>query len=212
MTHQDIITNQQKLVKVLPDISVGNVLDDDNHRFLLHFLVKQPLTVEEIKIEFQKSGNDKSDKTIYRYLKKLKKAGLVIEAGKRIFTDDNNQIKTQTLFSRVAKIIFTPQCKTERKPELKEKSLKITSMLLKDRLNLRADADLTCIQKQVDNIAKVKNELISNHFQNSKNTELMNLIQTMDIYELYPILDTVSWILLLNESPEVVQEIIKCFK
>ncbi len=212
MTHQDIITNQQKLVKVLSDISVGNVLDDNNHRFLLHFLVKQPLTVEEIKIEFQKSGNDKSDKTIYRYLKKLKKAGLVIEAGKRIFSDSNNQIKTQTLFARVAKIIFTPHSKIDSKPELKETALKITSMLLKERLNLKEDADLSCIQKQVDNIAKVKNELIADHFQSSENPELMNLIQTMDIYELYPILDTVSWILLLNENPEAVEEIIKCFE
>jgi len=212
MTHQDIITNEQQLVKVLSEVSVENVLDDDNHRFLLHFLVKQPLTVDEIKIEFNKSGNDKSDKTIYRYLKKLKRAGLVIEAGKRIFTDNKNQIKTQTLFARVAKIIFTPQGKTDKNPKLKQTSLKITSMLLKDRLNLRSDADLDCIQKQVDNITKVKNELISDHFQSSKNSELMGLIQTMDIYELYPILDTVSWILLLNENPDAVKEIIKCFK
>ncbi len=212
MTHQDIITNEQQLVKVLSELSVENVLDDNNHRFLLHFLVKQPLTVDEIKIEFKKSGNDKSDKTIYRYLKKLKRAGLVIEAGKRIFTDNKNQIKTQTLFARVAKIIFTPQGKTDSNPKLKQTSLKITSMLLKDRLNLRSDADLDCIQKQVDNIAKVKNELISDHFQSSKNSELMGLIQTMDIYELYPILDTVSWILLLNENPDAVKEIIKCFK
>ncbi|MHA1155804.1 MAG: winged helix-turn-helix domain-containing protein [Candidatus Heimdallarchaeota archaeon] len=212
MTHQDIITNEQQLVKVLSELSVENVLDDNNHRFLLHFLVKQPLTVDEIKIEFKKSGNDKSDKTIYRYLKKLKRAGLVIEAGKRIFTDNKNQIKTQTLFARVAKIIFTPQGKTDSNPKLKQTSLKITSMLLKDRLNLRSDADLDCIQKQVDNITKVKNELISDHFQSSKNSELMGLIQTMDIYELYPILDTVSWILLLNENPDAVKEIIKCFK
>lgn len=211
MTHQDIITNQQKLVKVLSDTSIENVLDDDNHRFLLHFLVKQPLTVEEIKFEFQKSGNDKSDKTVYRYLKKLKRAGLVIEAGKRIFTDSNNQIKTQTLFARVAKIIFTPRGKTDSNPELKQTSLQITSMLLKDRLNLKSDADLSCIQKQVDNIAKVKNELIADCFHSSENTELMNLIQAMDIYELYPILDTVSWILLLNENPEAVKEITKCF-
>ena len=212
MTHQDIITNQQKLVKVLSDTSVGNVLDYNNHRFLLHFLVKQPLTVEEIKIEFQKSGNDKSGKPIYRYLKKLKKAGLVIAAGKRIFTDNNDQIKTQTLFSRVAKVIFTPHSKMESKPELKETALKITSMLLKERLKLRKDADLSCIQKQIDNISKAKNSLIADHFQSSENPELMNLIQTMDIYELYPILDTVSWIILLNEKPEAVNEITKCFK
>jgi len=211
MTHQDIITNQQKLVQVLSDTSVEEVLDDDNHRFLLHFLVKGPLTVEELKIEFKKSGNDKSDKTIYRYLNKLKKAGLVIEAGKRIFTDSNNQIKTQTLFARIAKIIFTPHNKIDSNPELKERSLQITGMLLKERLGFKNNADLKCIQKQVDTITKVKNHIIADYFQSSKNTELMNLIQTMDIYELYPILDTASWILLLNENPEIVKEITKCF-
>ena len=211
MTHQDIITNQQKLVQVMSDMKVEDVLDDDNHRFLLHFLVNGPLTVEELKIEFKKSGNEKSDKTIYRYLNKLKKAGLVIEAGKRIFTDKNNQIKTQTLFARVAKIIFTPQNKIDSNPELKQRSLQITGMLLKDRLGLEKDANLKCIQKQVETITQAKNQIVADYFKSSKNTELMKLIQTMDIYDLYPILDTASWILLLNENPEAVKEIIKCF-
>ncbi|MFW9924523.1 MAG: ArsR family transcriptional regulator, partial [Candidatus Thorarchaeota archaeon] len=145
MTYQDIITNKQKLVEVFEDNNVEGVLDDDNHRYLLHYLNKGPLTVEELRIAFVKSGNEKSDKTIYRYLNKLKKAGLVIEAGKRIFMDEENQIKTQTLFARVAKIIFTPYNKMERNPELKRKSLNILNNVLKERLKINTDAKLDCL-------------------------------------------------------------------
>ncbi len=48
----------------------------------------------------------KSDKTIYGYLNKLKKANLVMETGKRIITYSESQIKTLTLYSRTAKVFY----------------------------------------------------------------------------------------------------------
>ena len=212
MTYQDIITNQQKLVQVLAEKAVEEVLEDENHRFLLQFLFQGPLTVEELNLAFKKSGNEKSDKTIYRYLNKLKKAGLVIEAGKRIYTDENNQIKTQTLFSRIAKIIFTPFNKIDKNPDLRRQSLEITSLVLKDRLKLNSDADLNCLQTKIDNLTQVKNKAIADHFENTENPELISLIQEMDIHELYPILDLASWIILFNENQSIINDLTECFK
>ncbi|MCK5184231.1 MAG: ArsR family transcriptional regulator, partial [Candidatus Heimdallarchaeota archaeon] len=79
MAFRDIITNQQKVVQVFTGDEIEELLSETNHRQVLHFLFKGPLTVEELEIAFEKSGNDKSDKSISRYLGKLKKAGLVIE-------------------------------------------------------------------------------------------------------------------------------------
>ncbi|HUU77892.1 MAG TPA: ArsR family transcriptional regulator [candidate division Zixibacteria bacterium] len=211
MSFQDIITNQQKLVQVMTGKMIEEALEDDNHRYLLHYLFQGPLTVEELKIAFKQSGNEKSDKTIYRYLNKLKKAGLVIEAGKRIYTDKDNQIKTQTLFARIAKVIFTPFNKADRDPNLKKKSLKITSLILKEKLGQKGNADLNCLQNKIDNLVYSKQELIASYFQDTDNSEIISLIQTMDIAELFPILDIASWILLLIEKPEIINQILDCF-
>ncbi|NHJ04840.1 MAG: ArsR family transcriptional regulator [Candidatus Heimdallarchaeota archaeon] len=211
MSFQDIITNQQKLIQVMTGKMIEEALEDDNHRYLLHYLFQGPLTVEELKIAFKQAGNEKSDKTIYRYLNKLKKAGLVIEAGKRIYTDKDNQIKTQTLFSRIAKVIFTPFSKTDRDPDLKKKSLKITSLILKEKLGQKGNADLNCLQNKIDDIIYTKQESIASYFQDTDNSEIITLIQTMDIAELYPILDIASWILLFIEKPEIINQILDCF-
>ena len=212
MSFQDIITNQQKLVQVLSGKMIEEVLEDDNHRYLLHFLFEGPLTVEELKIAFRNSGNEKSDKTIYRYLNKLKKAGLVIEAGKRIYTDKENQIKTQTLFSRIAKVIFTPFNKVDRDPELKRKALEITSLMLKERLQLKNNANLNCLQEKIDTLVISKHKAIADYFKETENEDVLELVQTMDIAELYPILDIASWILLFSEKPEMVKQLTECFK
>lgn len=211
MTQKDIITNKQNLVEVFEDNEVEEALDDKNHRFLLHALFKGPLTVDEIQLAFKNSGNEKSDKTIYRYLNKLKKAGLVIEAGKRVFMDDDNQIKTQTLFSRVAKIIFTPYNKIEEHPELKRKSLTIINDILKERFNLRSDAKFDCLDDKVQNLTSLKNATIADFFENTKNQDLIQTVQTMDINELYPILDVVSWIILATEKPDVIKDLKECY-
>ncbi|MHA1186899.1 MAG: hypothetical protein ACTSSK_08510 [Candidatus Heimdallarchaeota archaeon] len=46
MAIRDIITNKQKIVQVLSGNEVEELLSDNNHRNLLHFLFKGPLTVE----------------------------------------------------------------------------------------------------------------------------------------------------------------------
>jgi hypothetical protein len=54
--------------------------------------------------EKTESHEPKSDKTIYRYLKILEKAGLVTHAGQRM---NIGKTVTETLFSRTAKIFLT---------------------------------------------------------------------------------------------------------
>ncbi|MHA1124806.1 MAG: hypothetical protein ACTSO7_02920 [Candidatus Heimdallarchaeota archaeon] len=211
MTFRDIITNKQKIVQVFTDTEVEALLKDNNHRTLLFFLFKGPLTVEELEIAFEDSGNEKSDKTIYRYLNKLKKAGLVIEAGKRIFSDQNNQIKTQTLFSRVAKIIFTPISRFDGDKNLEQRALQVTNILLKERLGHKNLAESNCLLENINGIMEVKKKIISSIFENIENPDLLNMVEEFDIHELYPILDYLGWILLSLEQPEMIKSFNKCY-
>ncbi|MHA1759454.1 MAG: ArsR family transcriptional regulator [Candidatus Heimdallarchaeota archaeon] len=211
MAIRDIITNKQKIVQVLSGNEVEELLSDNNHRNLLHFLFKGPLTVEELEIAFHDSGNEKSDKTIYRYLNKLKKAGLVIEAGKRIFSDQNNQIKTQTLFSRVAKIIFTPISRFDGDKNLEKRALEVTNILLKERLGHNKLAESKCLLTNINQVMEMKKKIVSDIFENIKNPKVLDMVEEFDIHELYPILDYLGWILVSIEQPQVLKDINKCY-
>ncbi|MBN1331008.1 MAG: winged helix-turn-helix transcriptional regulator [Candidatus Heimdallarchaeota archaeon] len=212
MTYKDIITNHQKVVQVFTGDEIEEILDDDNHRQILQFLFKGPLTVEELELAYKQSGNLKSDKSIYRYLGKLKKTGLVIEAGKRIYSDKDNLIKTQTLFSRVAKIIYAPLRRINNQAELESKSFEILNLILKERLDFKNQASLDCLKNNANLITKQKNEALSNFFGKTKNDRLLSLVEEFDVHELYPILDLAGWIILFEEHPEFVKEFIKCYR
>ncbi len=212
MAFRDIITNQQKVVQVFTGDEIEELLSEKNHRQVLHFLFKGPLTVEELEIAFEKSGNDKSDKSIYRYLGKLKKAGLVIEAGKRIISDQDNQIKTQTLFARVSKIIFAPIKFYEQQESIERRSLELVNEILKESLGHRDSANLDCLKDKMDVIYKQRNQAMKDFFENVNSDKILNLIQNFEIHELYPILDFTGWILLFEKHPEFFKELGKCFR
>ncbi|MBK5113804.1 MAG: hypothetical protein KGD59_07825 [Candidatus Heimdallarchaeota archaeon] len=212
MAFRDIITNQQKVVQVFTGEEIEELLTEKNHRQVLHFLFKGPLTVEELEIAFEQSGNDKSDKSIYRYLGKLKRAGLVIEAGKRIFTDQTNQIKTQTLFARVAKIIFAPVRFYEQQETIERRSLELVNEILKERLAISGSADLDCLKGKMDVIYKQRNQTMKEFFENVDSDRIHNLIQDFEIHELYPVLDFTGWILLFEKHPEIFKELVKCYR
>ena len=212
MSYTDIITNKQKVVKIFSEKEVEEILTDENHRIILQFLFKGPLTIEDLQIAYNNIGSKKSDKSIYRYLGILKRAGLVIEACKRIYSDKDNQIKTQTLFSRVAKIIFTPYKRLERQEELENKTYEILNIILQEKLGLKKASSDSCLKTKVDKLYNTKNESIANYFENIKNEKILNLIEDFEIQELYPILDLASWIILFEEHPETIKDFIKCFK
>jgi hypothetical protein len=210
MSYKDVITNPQKVIQVFADEQVKEVLADKNHRKVLQFLFKSPLTVDELAIAFKSSGEKKDVKSIYRYLKNLKDADLVIESGKR-FTD-SAPIKTKTLFSRAAKIIFTPSSRFEGVDDIEKKSYEILTTILRDKLGLKNAASLDCLKSNTQNLIKEKNKAIASYFENNSNPELIELIEDFEIHELYPILDLAGWVILFEESPEILNDMIKCFK
>jgi predicted DNA-binding transcriptional regulator YafY len=80
----------------------------------------KPMTVDELEESFKAIDQEKSSKTIYRYLKKLEDAELVVQAGKRVFSRDMKKIRTKTLYMRAAKLFFPIKTPYEVKRQKKE--------------------------------------------------------------------------------------------
>ncbi len=96
------------LTKALPDpeklirneLKTLEILKDQNHYPILKILKKEPMTVKELENAYEEeTSKRKSNKTIYRYLKTLEDANLVIPAGQLVIT---GKTATETIYARSA--------------------------------------------------------------------------------------------------------------
>ena len=136
---QDAVAYSQSLMKEITDEETIQLFKDKNLSRVIEFLRthKGAMTVPELEESFKKIGEEKSDKTIYRYLKKLEDAGLVIQAGKRVFASET-KVKTQTLYMRSAKVFYIvkPEDDEEACPEEK-KLTEALGISIGKKMNLR---------------------------------------------------------------------------
>ncbi|NHJ86521.1 MAG: hypothetical protein FK734_13735 [Asgard group archaeon] len=103
MESQDVITFKQRPVMVVSDDKRLEYFYDENLMHVLKFLKKGPMTITDLENEFKKIKDEKSDKSIYRYLSKLIKATLVAKAGKRITSVNEDNLSSETVYMRSAK-------------------------------------------------------------------------------------------------------------
>jgi len=93
--------------------------------------------VSDMEEAFRKHGKEKSEKTLYRYLSKLLKKGLVAKAGKRITSVDEGMLISETLYSRVAKVFITKKPKKypegEVRPEFEVAKMILSSIFDKKK-------------------------------------------------------------------------------
>ncbi|NHJ85949.1 MAG: hypothetical protein FK734_10840 [Asgard group archaeon] len=209
MKTQDVIINREKLVKTIYDNKSAKCLQDDkNCELLLNFLLVGPMTFEDIKNAFKEVNSEKSDKTIYGYLNKLKKSNLVMEAGKRIITYSESHIKTLTLYSRTAKVFYISLDldSKKQKPDLYLDVIgKIITQLIDkkkiDEDNFRTFYD-KFTQKKRSDIEK---------FNNIDNPEILDLLASFDVRATKYVIDTLCWLSFIGDNPEVYESFIKCF-
>lgn len=125
---QDIVTFEQKGVEVIKDKKLRDIFYDEGYAPVLWALRDQPLTVKEILEKYNQyvalnvakmelSAKDKkektvatqrSEKTIYRYLKDLENLGLIAKAGQRVVI---GKTATENLFCRTARIFLLEDVK-----------------------------------------------------------------------------------------------------
>ena len=194
-------------------IENDNAIDaylDKNQRQLLSFL-KTPSTVEDLEEAFKKLSKvskqvkQKHEKTIYRYLKNLVDAGLVKQAGKRISKDEKNQIRTQTIFSRTAKV-FGLRLISKKPSEAAKAWNEAAKALMETELNQRNVS--TAQAKEFFNHLDIQRwSLLEEVLNRNAETNLPELINKMEWGQMIHFLDSVSWILLMNKNIDLKQEL-----
>jgi len=212
METQDVIINKEKLVKTIYDLgSVKCLQDDKNCELLLNFLLNDPMTFEDIKEAFKTVNAQKSDKTIYGYLNRLKKAHLVMEAGKRIITYSESHIKTLTLYSRTAKVFYIALDLSgdEKEKDRVDDYFIVIGRITCQLLNFKK-FDEACFRKFYDDTTQ-KKRIDIEKINSISNPEILDLVATFDVRATKYVLDTVCWLAYIGEHPEIYQEMTKCF-
>ena len=114
--YQDIITYQTPPVKIIDDEDVITLFYIPNYYVIIIALRQRPMTVRDLEQAFKDQAKKyggiepKSDKSIYRYLKTLQEAGLVVPAGQRVVP---GKMVNETLFARTGQIFLLFNLKPE---------------------------------------------------------------------------------------------------
>ena len=208
---QDAVTYSQKLIREINDEKTIQLFKDKNLSRVIEFLRthKGAMTVPELEESFKKIGEEKSDKTIYRYLKKLEDAGLVIQAGKRVFASET-KVKTQTLYMRSAKVFYIVRPEEEEEACPEEKKLtEAIGISIGKMLNLRLKS-VECLEKFLKRFRVQYSSYPRDIIKNAED-EITHLLEDLDFEYSKSLIETISMLALLNDKIEWQQELIKCF-
>lgn len=214
MVHQDVITFEPERIKIIYDKKINEVLLDPNHIPIIRVLRKGPMTVREIEkayVEEAKRSDEieaKSDKTIYRYLKVLEKADLVVPAGQRVVI---GKTATETLFSRTAEAFITGQSEQEywscdTGKELSDNMAQMLSKLIGGK-----KADTNCIVKFMNEFDAVGNKYIIGLLEEADD-EMIDLITGLDWAYKDKVLNYVSFFAIALNNPKIFEKLQACFK
>ncbi|MFW9924440.1 MAG: hypothetical protein ACFFDW_14245 [Candidatus Thorarchaeota archaeon] len=195
MMEQNVITFKQDFYKIIRDKKIAQYFYDENYMMLIRALRKGPMTIEEIMGMYEKEDNEKALKTVYRYIKALQEVGLVVEAGKKIITDEYNKNKSITIFMRSAKVYvdFTTREEDAKKDMLSfAKALAITlKPFFRDKkLNIEK------LREVITQIFYDGQEIFADNYKEYEQ-ELTELIDDFDYMDINMFLNTFGWIAMI---------------
>lgn len=164
------------------------------------------LVVDKIK-EYKINKELKSEKTIYRYVKDLTEAGLIVAAGQRVIT---GKTATETLYMRKAKIFIIRQHSddTWRCDDCKNTLSKVSKML---SLSMQIkEPDVECLAKLMSSVDMYHEDEQIRLFE-QYDDEVKELIKDCSFTETNHILTTFKTIYMLLKVDEFKEEIKECF-
>ena len=199
---QDAITQKQELFMEITDEIVLSMFKDENLMKILTFLRSTPhMTVKELQTSFKESGEKKSDKSIYRYLKKLEKGNLIVQSGKRVFSDKDKRLRTETLSMRTAKIFF-PKWKSKKKSFEDEKCSKIYDQAFQKLFSKWVEKDFPSSEHLIEVLRKINEKKFEYSTAMMKNAdeEAASLISALDWSSINSLIDTLGLVALLCDD------------
>ena len=207
---QDIISYKQKVIQIIDDEIMYKMKSEENLYHIIKLLRKGPMTVNELVTGFNEDGIKKSDKSIYRYLKTLIDYKLVARAGKRITSQNEKDLQSETIYIRTSRIFITDNLKHKEEKLGEEKTKKLFELIYAI-LNRKYPEKITSpegIMKLLRKFDQNKNELIVDLLENSSDTIFQQEAELdWDLVEYF--LEYIGWIGLMLEY-NVEEEIEKC--
>jgi predicted transcriptional regulator len=218
LTYQDVISIQPSIFKHITVDTNDPTLRDDNVVFLRTILrQKGPMTVRDIVNQYKENDNQKSDKTIYRYLGKLTEAGIVAKVGKRVFIDEENNIRTETLYGNSAFLFLTaadihPFSENAEGAVLLKRDpiTRVIGLFLKKKLGARKVNEECLKEILVKRHTNAQEYLIKTVELGDE--EIYNLVKELEYYDTGVVLEVVAWLGSIMSEPNIVKDIEKCFK
>lgn len=212
---QDAITYKQPLIKEITNEATMSLFDDRNLLSVLKFLRTSdvPLTVKELELAFKRAKQIKSQKSIYRYLKKLEEHDLVVQAGKRVYPLKKNKLTTQTLYARSARIFFPVGQSTINLMNLDDSENKKLIHIIGEMLGTQINGELISLDllyKVIRQIQIRQGKLFRSLMNDSKD-KISNLLVEINWETIERLVAIVSLLVLFNDETNWQEELNSCF-
>ncbi|HUU78510.1 MAG TPA: winged helix-turn-helix domain-containing protein [candidate division Zixibacteria bacterium] len=207
---KNIISYKQKMVLKPDDKMMSEVLSDENLMLIITALRKGPMTVDELVKEFEKQNIQKSDKSVYRYLKELIDKKLVARAGKRITSLNEENLQSETIYIRTAKMFLAGGLESKKSKLGADKTAKLFELIY-TILNKKYPDQITSIDgvvKLLTSFDSSKDELVTKLFENA-DADFFTLESELDWSLSQYLIEYVGWLALILEV-DVEKEIKEC--
>lgn len=204
-----IVTFEPTFFKFINTDVEHKLLQDKNHYPIVRILSKGPLTVRELQAEYKTiTGKEKSDKTIYRYIKNLVDVGLLTNCGQLFIP---GKTATENLFSRTAHFFYMRSFKDKIiESEHGEKIIETIGNMLLQLLPEKKKYSSECIKSLIINLSK-SNEIHLEKSIESQEEELISDLSNFNLDEIEFIFKQVVLISSLISSSEIIKSINQCF-
>lgn len=214
MEKQDVLTFKPERVKIVRDPKILKILYDENHGPIIRALRKGPMTVKELEEAYAKDAKineeleAKSDKTIYRYLKVLEKANLVVPAGQRVIL---GKTATETLFARTAEAFLSGEKEKDHWQTEKGKIMakSIARLLAKGYGDRKVNVE--CLQKFMGAYDSESNKQIIDIIE-SADESLLEHFTSIDWKYKNKVLYYLGLFSIVLNNPRLLEKLSKCFK
>jgi hypothetical protein len=211
---QDILKVKPVPIKVVYETPASDLMRDPNYYLIVSLLRKGPMTRRDIVEAYNKSAIDndnvkqKSEVTIFRYLRALEKAGLVMKAGRRVVF---GKTASEILFSRTADI-FMHRVFTESYWKSKMGKVFMNRVVKAlQKINGEHELQEDCFKKFLMQFEKAKDKEIVRLIKNSDD-DIIQAIVEGDWWEVEQIFGYIGVLgVFLNQS-KLMEKLQTCFE
>ncbi len=204
-----VLSYKPEFMKFIWDDNTMKILKDQNHYPILKILRNEPLTVKELVIAYaEDTGKEKSNKTIYRYLKTFEEAGLIIPAGQLVVT---GKTATETIYGRSARAFFLAGNKFIGNKESgisAPVSLALGKLL--SPLFENKSANVEKLMTLMNDYSKQSIMELEN-LANLVGDDMMELIADYDLKEISTILEFTLMFSYFKANPETIKRLADCY-